>query len=167
MFVKAVLLLSLLTRAPLDQVFTTTVCGGCVSYRYRTVYHVPPFSTQHTPSFCVSPSSCQHFSRLVNDSRLCNGTAKASTFFTRRQLLSLDPGAKPCRLDPVIFSCLKDLGIARNFPRKEIEERRKEETTEDSRPYYLPRRVLVCRLPCGRHHADSHPSPCSRPQLVG
>ena len=66
----------------------------------------------------VSPSSCQHFSRLVNDSRLCNGTAQASTFFTRRQLLSLDPGAKPCRLDPVILSRLKDLGIARNLLRK-------------------------------------------------
>ena len=112
------LLLSLLPCAPLDQAFTTAVCGGRVPYRYRTVYDIPPFSTQHTPSFCVSPSSCQHFSRLENESRPCNGTAEAATFFTRRQLLSLNQGAKPCRLNPVIHSRLKDLGIARNLLRK-------------------------------------------------
>ena len=95
LFVKAVLLLSLLPCAPLDQVFTTAVCGSCVPYRYRTVFNVPPFSTQHPPSFSVSPSSCQHFSRLENESRLCDGIAKASTIFTRQQLLSLDPGIKP------------------------------------------------------------------------
>ena len=128
-----------------------------MSYRYRTVYHVPPFSTQHTPSFCVSPSSCQHFSRLVNDSRLCNGTAKASTFFTRRQLLSLDPGAKPCRLDPVILSRLKDLGIARNLPRKRSKRdgRRKQRRI----PVLITSRDGCSFVPSGQRDADSPPSP--------
>ena len=89
LFVKTVVLLSLLPCVPLDQVFTTAACGGRLSYRYRTVYHVPPFSTQQTPSFSVSSSSCQHFSLLEGDSRLSDSGANASTILTRHQLLSL------------------------------------------------------------------------------
>ena len=155
LFVKAALLLSLLPCVPLDRVFTTAVCGGRVPYRYRTVYHGPPFSTQHTPSFCVSPSSCQHFSRLENESRPCNGTAEAATFFTRRQLLSLDPGAKPCRLDPVILSRLKDLGIARNLPRKRSKRdgRRKQRRI----PVLITSRDGCSFVPSGQRGADSPP----------
>ena len=165
-FVKAVLLLSLLPCMPLDQVFATAVCGGCLPYRYRTVYHVPPFSTQHSPSFCVSLSSCQHFSHLENDSCLCDRTAKVSMFLTRQQqLLSFDPGTKPCLLDPDILSCLKDLGIAYNLPRKRSKRggRRK---PEDSCPYYLPQQMLVCTK-CLMSCWLSPLSLFSRPQLVG
>ena len=78
LFVKTVVLLSLLPSVQLDQVFTTAACGGRVPYGYRTVYHVPPFSTQYTPSFSVSSSSCQHFSRLEVYDRVSDSTVKAS-----------------------------------------------------------------------------------------
>ena len=143
----------------------TAVCGGCVPYRYRTVFNVPPLSTQHTPSFCVSPSSCQHFSRVENESRLCDGIAKASVFLTRQQLLSLDPGAKPCRLDPVILSRLKDLGIACNLPRKRS--KRGGWRKQQRIPVLITSRDGCSFVPSGQRGADSHPSPFSRPQLIG
>ena len=134
------------------------VVAVCLAVSYRAECQVFPFTTQHTPFFSVSPSSCQRFSRLKNDSHLCDSTTKASTFLTRQQLQSLDPGAKPCHLDPIFLSHLKDLGIPHNLPRKRSKRggRRKQWRI----PVLITSRKGCSFVPSSRRHADSHPSPC-------